>query len=90
MIEIPENPNKRDFEAEVAQAAGWVIEDLKNGRTGELALNHSTCEHWVFNDVAAEVASIFKAKGYFAHYGYSIKGIAYGLYITKTPTNRDI
>ena len=91
MIEIPENPMPRDFQQEVDAAVEEVLKGLNSsGRVGALSVNHGTSHFHVMNDVASEVAARFKAKGYHAHYCYSVRGVAYALEITTYPTNHDI
>lgn len=91
-IEIPENPNRRDFGSEVDEAVKSVLTDLQKpgSRAGALSVNHGQSHMHVRLDVAAEVATRFKAKGYYAHYCYAVTGTAYALEITTYPTNHDI
>ena len=90
MIKIPENPNPRNFEAEVDKAVAEVLKSLGSGCAGALSMNHGRSHFRVMNDVAAEVAARFKAKGYHAHYCRACDGTAYALEITTYPTNHDI
>lgn len=93
MTEIPVNPNQRDFKAEVDVAVKEVLKDMERSpehRCGCLSLNHGLSHFRVMNDVAAEVAARFKAKGYYAHYCHSIQGVVHTLEITTYPTNHDI
>ncbi len=90
MTEIPANPNPRNFEAEVDRAVAEVLKSLGSGRAGALSVNHGESHFHVMNDVAAEVAARFKARGYYAHYCHSVRGVAYALEITTYPTNHDI
>lgn len=91
MIDIPENPTPRNFQKEVDEAVEEVLKGLKSSdRVGALSVNHGTSHFQVMNDVAHEVAQRFKAKGYHAHYCYSVRGVAYTLEITTYPTNNDI
>lgn len=93
MIEIPENPKKRDFDAEADTAVKEVLKDMERSpehRCGCLSLNHGQSHFHVMNDVAAKVAGLFKARGYHAHYCHSIHGVAHTLEITTYPTNNDI
>lgn len=93
MVEIPENPRKRNFDAEVDAAVEEVLKDMERSpehRCGCLSLNHGQSHFHVRNDVAAKVAELFKARGYHAHYCHSIHGVAYTLEITTYPTNNDI
>jgi len=92
-IEIPENPHRRDFAAEVDAAVSAVLEEMKNEprhRAGYLSVNHGCSHTHVRLDVAAEVAARFKEKGYHAHYCHSIQGTPYALAITTYPTDYDI
>lgn len=90
MIKIPENPSPRNFEAEVDKAVAEVLKSVGSGRTGALSVNYGQSYFHVMNDVAAEVAARFKAKGYHAHYCRACNGTAYALEITTYPTNHDI
>lgn len=90
MTEIPENPSPRNFEAEVDKAVAEVLKSMGTGCVGALSVNHGESHFHVMNDVAAEVAARFKAKGYHAHYCHSVRGVAYALEITTYPTNHDI
>ena len=90
MTEIPVNPSPRNFEAEVDKAVAEVLKSMGTGRVGALSVNHGQSHFHVMNDVAAEVVTRFKAKGYHAHYCHSIHGVAYALEITTYPTNHDI
>ncbi len=100
MIEIPTNTkvNDNDFDTKVEKAISAVLTDPKFEKFGfssRIVMNHARADKdsgdvWVLDNVAYEVAKRFKAKGYFAHYCKSIKGIAYCLEITKYPTNHDI
>lgn len=93
MIEIPANPSQRNFEAEVDRAVEEVLKSMRlhpQHRAGALSVNHGGSHFHVLNDVADEVARRFKAKGYHAHYCYSVKGTAHTLEITTYPTNNDI
>lgn len=93
MTEIPINPRRRNFEEEVDKAVAEVLKSMGSGhgdRAGALSVNHGTSHFHVMNDVAAEVAARFKAKGYHAHYCHSIQGNAYALEITTYPTSNDI
>lgn len=93
MTDIPTNPLRRDFQAEVDEAIQHVLKEMgsKPGhRSGGLSLNHGQTHYRVMNDVAAEVARRFKEKGYHAHYCYSVNGVVHTLEITTYPTNNDI
>ena len=98
MADIPDNDNPRDFDAEVDKAVNAVLTDpefqTKNGYSRRLCMNHARANEdngdvWIHDDVAREVARMFKAKGYFVHYNRSIYGIAYRLTVTKYHTNQD-
>lgn len=93
MVEIPENPKKRNFDAEVDAAVKEVLKDMERSpehRCGCLSLNHGQSHFHVTNDVAAAVAELFKAKDYHARYCHSVRGVAYALEITTYPTSNDI
>lgn len=90
MTEIPANPSPRNFEAEVDKAVAEVLRNMETGCVGALSMNHGCSHLHVLNDVAAEVAARFKAKGYHAHYCHAVNGTAYALEITTYPTNHDI
>ena len=98
MIEIPNNTTANDTETQVEKAISAVLTDPrfeKFGFSDRIKMNHGSAteewgEVWVRNMVADEIARRFKAKGYYAHYCLSIKGIAYNLTITKYPRNKDI
>ena len=93
-MEIPENDVKRNIDDEVERACRVVLDDFARNRRNYAevgcteALYH---ECPAFNvDVLLVVAGLFKAKGYFAHWNYSIKGTRYGLTIAKYASNNDI
>ena len=90
MTEIPANPSPRNFEAEVDKAVAEVLKSMGSGHVGALSVNHGQSHCRVMNDVAAEVAARFKAKGYHAHYCHAVDGTAYALEITTYPTSHDI
>lgn len=92
-MDIPDNPHRRDFRAEVDAAVAAVLKEMgdKPGhRTGSLSVNHGCSHFHVMMDVADAVAARFKEKGYHAHYCCSIKGTAYALEITTYPTDHEI
>lgn len=87
MTEIPANPNPRDFEAEVDAAVAEVLKSMGKSsghRAGALSVNHGCSHFHVMNDVAAEVAARFKAKGYHAHYCHAVDGTAHTLEIERS------
>lgn len=92
MIDIPTTKTPRGFDSEVDEAVKAVLADLArtNGRAGALSVNHGCSHLHVMTDVAEKVAELFKAKGYHAHWCYSVKGVAYALEITTYPTEHDI
>lgn len=92
MVEIPYNQEHRDFSAEVDEAVKSVLAGLArpNSRAGGLSVNHGCSYMHVKVDVATKVAELFKAKGYYAHWCHSMKGVAYNLEITTYPTDHDI
>lgn len=92
MIDIPKNPTPRNFDAEVDEAVRVVLKDLQSSAqgVGALSVNHGRARFHVLNDVAARVASLFKAKGYHAHYCHAVDGTPYSLEITTYPTDNDI
>lgn len=92
-IEIPENPHRRDFAAEVDAAVAEVLKEMKGKtghRAGGLSVNHGRSHFHVRLDVADTVAARFKAKGYHAHYCHATDGTAHTLEITTYPTDHDI
>lgn len=95
MIDIPKNPTPRDFDAEVDKAVEAVLKDMQSSPhgVGALSVNHGSMRFHVMNDVAARVASLFKEKGYhahYAHYCHAVDGTPYLLEITPYPTDHDI
>ena len=92
MIDIPMNKRLRDFDSEVDEAVKAVLADLTkpNGHAGALSVNHGCSYHHVMTDVARKVAELFKAKGYHAHWRYSVNGVVYALEVTTYPTEHDI